>query len=109
MNIEEAIKILTNADYLMNIQIKTSIGNRVAIETLVNADKELHKENEGLKVLLKGNLYDNYLYYKDLASEYQGSCVSKQTIRDKIKEYQDKYYIYEEDSTIDILDELLGE
>lgn len=48
--------------------------------------KQVYQENEELKRLLNGKLYEDYKYYKNLAKEYQGSCIPKQKIKDKIEE-----------------------
>lgn len=72
--------------------------------------------------MLQGNLYELYKYYKELAATYQGNCISKQKIKNEIKELN-KYYkkeIYPElynwsdltitehyDEMIELLQELL--
>ena len=35
-----------------------------------------------------------YLYYKDLASNYQANCISKNKIREKIEELEKEYNKY---------------
>ena len=85
MNIEESKKILdkfVTEHKLFNI--KHSDGLEEAIETLLTAYEKEKEKNKTLEELLQGRLFELYKYYKDLASEYQGNCVSK----DKIKPIQ---------------------
>ena len=55
--------------------------NCIKYEKMIKKEKE---KNKTLEELLQGRLFELYKYYKDLASEYQGNCVSK----DKIKPIQ---------------------
>jgi len=49
--------------------------------------EELKEKNKTLESLLQGNLYEMYLYYKELAGKYQANCISKDKIKEKIEEY----------------------
>jgi predicted choloylglycine hydrolase len=73
--------------------------------------EELKDKNKTLENLLQGNLYEMYLYYKELAGKYQANCISKDTIKEKIKEYSnDKYeFLVARENIITILNELLEE
>jgi hypothetical protein len=85
---------------------------------LYNKEKE---KRQILEKLLQGKLYELYLYYKDLASNYQANCISKNKIIKKIKELNKEYNKYKGEkglefsrtglinSQIDVLKELLGE
>ena len=53
--------------------------------------EELKEKNKTLETLLQGNLYEMYLYYKELASRYQANSISKDKIREKIKNIEDIY------------------
>ena len=52
-----------------------------AIETLLTAYEKEKEKNETLEELLQGRLFELYKYYKDLASEYQANCISKNKIK----------------------------
>ena len=84
------------------------------IELQENLYKEKEKNNT-LEKLLQGNLYEMYLYYKEVASRYQASCISKETIKDKIKELVNKNQNANETEAIfnikqqQVLQELLNE
>ena len=98
MNIEEAINKIkeviymsdgTKVDYIdinhMDLGGEVSVDVFIeAIETLLTAYEKEKEKNKTLEELLQGRLFELYKYYKDLASEYQGNCVSK----DKIKPIQ---------------------
>lgn len=89
--------------------------------------EELHKEkekNDTLEKLLQGNLYEMYLYYKEVASRYQANSVSKEQIKDKLNKLQNEYEIildcdrtsrekeiacYQYNSMRNVLEELLNE
>lgn len=67
-----------------------------AIEHILSEYKRVLKENEELKrknktleELLQGNLYELYKYYKELAGTYQGNCISKEKIKNKIEYLKD--------------------
>jgi len=49
--------------------------------------EELKGKNKTLESLLQGNLYEMYLYYKELAGKYQANSISKDKIKAKIEEY----------------------
>lgn len=51
--------------------------------------EELKDKNKTLENLLQGNLYEMYLYYKELAGEYQANSISKDKIREKIKNLEE--------------------
>ena len=57
-----------------------------SIEHILSAYKRVLKENETLKELLQGNLYEMYKYYRNLANSYQGNCISKEKVKNMIKE-----------------------
>lgn len=52
----------------------------------------LEDKNKTLESLLQGNLYELYLCYKEIANEYQANCISKDKIREKIKELLEEKY-----------------
>lgn len=56
------------------------------IITVLKLLKETQMKNELLEELLQGNLYEMYKYYRDLANSYQGNCISKEKIKDKLEE-----------------------
>lgn len=56
------------------------------IITVLELLKETQTKNETLEELLQGNLYEMYKYYRDLANSYQGNCISKEKIKDKLEE-----------------------
>ena len=62
------------------------------IITVLELLKETQMKNESLEELLQGNLYEMYKYYRDLANSYQGNCISKEKVKDKLK----KLYIEKE-------------
>ena len=55
------------------------------IITVLELLKETQIKNETLEKLLQGNLYEMYKYYRDLANSYQGNCISKEKVKDKLK------------------------
>ena len=59
-------------------------------DDLYHAIVELEDKYNELHRLIQGDLYDKYLYYKQLASYYQGDCVSKSKIRAKLKELEEQ-------------------
>lgn len=78
---------------------------------------ELKRENNELKDSLEGHLYTKYLFYKELAFEYQGNCISKDKIKKEIETCKENiskmhpasdivYMEYLEDK-IEILEDLL--
>lgn len=60
------------------------------IITVIGLLKETQMKNEKLEELLQGTLYEMYKYYRDLASSYQGNCISKEKVKDKIEELNKK-------------------
>ena len=60
------------------------------IITVLELLKETQMKNETLEELLQGNLYEMYKYYRDLANSYQGNCISKEKVKDKIEELNKK-------------------
>lgn len=56
------------------------------IITVLKLLKETQTKNETLEELLQGNLYEMYKYYRDLANSYQGNCISKEKVKNMIKE-----------------------
>lgn len=72
---------------------KTGFYENLSIEKLLNLIKkqqnkieDLKDKNKTLEQLIQGNLYEMYKYYRELANSYQGNCISKDKIREKIKE-----------------------
>lgn len=61
-----------------------------AIENLIKEYKELEEKNKILESLLQGNLFEMYKYYKELCSSYQGNSISKDKVKEKIKELDKK-------------------
>lgn len=55
------------------------------IITVIGLLKETQIKNKTLEELLQGNLYEMYKYYRDLANSYQGNCISKEIVKDKLK------------------------
>ena len=60
------------------------------IITVLGLLKETQMINESLEELLQGNLYEMYKYYRNLANSYQGNCISKEKVKDKIEELNKK-------------------
>lgn len=60
------------------------------IITVLELLKETQMKNETLEELLQGTLYKMYKYYRDLANSYQGNCISKEKVKDKIEELNKK-------------------
>ena len=58
----------------------------LSIENLIARYKELEDKNKTLETLLQGNLYQMYLYYKELAGRYQANSISKDKVKEKIEE-----------------------
>lgn len=78
-------------------------------DLVMNYIDRLQKENEELKNMQceflgtgckreMKELQKNYIYYKNLANEYQGSCIPKSVIQDKIE----KEIKYHEKNILDI-------
>ena len=94
MNIEDSIKILDKfitEHKLFNI--KHSDGLEKAIETLLTAYEKEKEKSKNLEIELEikkyckvNELASDLIYYKNLAREYQGNCISK----DKLKEIVDE-------------------
>ena len=55
------------------------------IDKLQKENEELKDKNKTLEELLQGTLYEMYKYYRDLANSYQGNCISKEKVKDKLK------------------------
>ena len=60
------------------------------IITVLGLLNETQMENETLEELLQGTLYEMYKHYRDLANSYQGNCISKEKVKDKIEELNKK-------------------
>ena len=60
------------------------------IITVLKLLKETQMKNKSLEELLQGNLYEMYKYYRDLANSYQGNCISKAKVKEKIEELNKK-------------------
>lgn len=108
---EEDIKILENY-----IREWNDTDVEQALQNLIARYKELEDKNKTLETLLQGNLYQMYLYYKELAGRYQANSISKDKVKEKIEELKDdiKYSanplaIDNSKYAIEILQELLGE
>ena len=56
---------------------------------VLKENEELKRKNKTLEELLQGNLYELYKYYKELAGTYQGNCISKEKIKNKIEYLKD--------------------
>ena len=56
------------------------------IQIVLGLLKETQIKNETLEELLQGNLYEMYKYYRNLANSYQGNCISKEKVKNMIKE-----------------------
>ena len=67
--------------------------------------EELKEKNKTLESLLQGNLYELYLYYKELASKYQANSTSKDKIRERIKHNEEQKNIVESVGKIKINDD----
>lgn len=51
--------------------------------------EELKDKNKTLEMLLQGNLFEMYNYYKELVNRYQANYISKDKIREIISKYVD--------------------
>ncbi len=97
-----------------------------AIENLIQENKELKERIKGLECEIEIKKYckvdeviNDLTYYKNLAKEYQGSCIPKSKIKEKIEELdkrkrksQIEYSTIDElifDKKIEALQELLEE
>lgn len=96
MNIEEATEMLKRI-YVTEFNTSSIYDNvpnvNLAIETLLTAYEKEKEKNEALEVELEikkyckvNELASDLIYYKNLAREYQGNCISK----DKLKEIVDE-------------------
>ena len=109
---EEDIKILENY-----IREWNDTDVEQALQNLIARYKELEDKNKTLETLLQGNLYQMYLYYKELAGRYQANSISKDKVKEKIEELNKAYedskdengesQYYYPDYTIRVLEELL--
>ena len=109
---EEDIKILENY-----IREWNDTDVEQALQNLIARYKELEDKNKTLETLLQGNLYQMYLYYKELAGRYQANSISKDKVKEKIEELNKAYedskdengesQYYYADYTIRVLEELL--
>ena len=64
-----------------NLKIDLEKANASIVD---QTDKD--NEIEHLENLLRGNLYDGYLYYKDIATQYQKNYISDKKLREEIIE-----------------------
>ena len=78
---EEDIEILENY-----IREWNDTDVEQALQNLIARYKELEDKNKTLETLLQGNLYQMYLYYKELAGRYQANSISKDKVKEKIEE-----------------------
>ena len=81
---ERLIEINTNK-YIVEIEN----GKFVDLKEVYQENEELKRKNKTLEELLQGNLYELYKYYKELAGTYQGNCISKEKIKNKIEYLKD--------------------
>lgn len=58
------------------------------IITVLGLLKETQMKNKSLEELLQGNLYEMYKYYRNLVNSYQGNCISKEIVKDKLKKLE---------------------
>lgn len=105
---EEDMKIIKNVIYDLAGEKRSfiDIGNMPdnecdnfiqAIENLIQKNKELEEENKRLKIELEikkyckvNELTEDLIYYKNLAKEYQGNCIPKSKVKEKIEELNNK-------------------
>lgn len=106
MTIEEikAIEFLRKRQEFMHSEPKCVTTLEESIDTLLNLIEKLEDKNKTLERLLQGELYEMYLYYKELAGKYQANCISKDEIREKIKQVENGTY-----DAKNILEQLLEE
>ena len=71
------------------------------LDTIFNLIDKQQKEIEELK--------ERQDYARLEKEQLLKNGISKDKIREKIKEYNEKYYIYEEDNAVEVLQELLEE
>lgn len=116
MNIEESKKILDKfVTEHKFFNIKHSDGLEEAIETLLTAYEKEKEKSKNLEIELEikkyckvNELASDLIYYKNLAREYQGNCISKDKIKAKIEEIKkSKENIYFEEHLESILQSLL--
>lgn len=81
IELEEDIEILENY-----IREWNDTDVEQALQNLIARYKELEDKNKTLETLLQGNLYQMYLYYKELAGRYQANSISKDKVKEKIEE-----------------------
>ena len=94
-----------------------------AIENLIQENKELKERIKGLECEIEIKKYckvdeviNDLTYYKNLAKEYQGNCIPKSKVKEKIEEIKNKMnndcialHGFQREAQIDILQELLEE
>lgn len=76
------------------------------IEKQQKAIEELKDKNKTLERLLQGNLYELYLYYKELAGKYQANCISKDEIRNILKQVNASLYHFKDSEKNNIIQRL---
>ena len=84
MNIEEAYNTIKKSVEAINIRpyaTKAEYEKVECIKVLLTAYEKEKEKNKTLEELLQGKLFELYKYYKDLASEYQANCISKNKIK----------------------------
>ena len=79
--------------FSQDVSFESTQIKATAIKGLLDLYNKQKEENKRLKIELEIKKYckvdelaRDLIYYKDLASKYQGSCISKDKIREKIKE-----------------------
>ena len=103
--------------YLVNLVEK----QQKEIKARLKEIEELKDKNKTLEMLLQGNLFEMYKYYRELANSYQANCISKDKIKEMIEELESVLDLAENDKRfakykkealkeeIEDLKELLGE
>ena len=91
IELEEDIEILENY-----IREWNDTDVEQALQNLIARYKELEDKNKTLETLLQGNLYQMYLYYKELAGRYQANSISKDKVKEKIEELEELVKDFEE-------------
>lgn len=92
LTIEEAIFILETDASLHYVEDLLQEAYKVILsdyKRVLKENEELKRKNKTLEELLQGNLYELYKYYKELAGTYQGNCILKEKIKNKIEYLKD--------------------
>lgn len=116
-----------NGSYIITSKQSNEQDVHKAIDIILNLIEKLKKENENLKIdlekanasivdqtdkdneiehlenLLRGNLYDGYLYYKDIAREYQKNYALIEELKNKVDKRNNELIELEETSEKEFL------